>query len=80
MLVDCRLTFNAKTFVDDVEVANLGAVLDVPTGEASFFSRQIDKQACKDNRDIVRADQAEFEDFVYSIADKVKESNDTVAR
>lgn len=76
MLTEKKLSFTAKTFVDDVEIANYGAVLTVADGDISFYSRQLDKQACKENRDIVRADQAEFEDFAYAIADKIKEMTD----
>lgn len=79
MLKEKKLTFSAKTFIDDVEIANYGASLDASDGDVSFWTRQLDKAACKENRDVVRADQAEFEDFVYSIADKVKEINESNA-
>lgn len=72
MLTGKKLTISGKSVVNDAEIANFGAVLDVETNDMSFFTRQIDKEACKLNKEIVRADQAEFEDFAYAVQDAVK--------
>lgn len=69
MLTNKKITFEAKTTIEDKEIARYIAVLDLENGNLSFYPRQLDTDACKKNRDIVRADQAEFEDFVYSIQD-----------
>ena len=55
--------------VDDVKIASFGAVVNVDTLELSLTGRYIEKEACKEHRDIVRADQAELEDFAYRIQD-----------
>lgn len=76
MLAENKLTFSAKTIVDDTEIASYGASLNVFDGDVSFWDRQLDKSACKEHRDVVRADKAEFEDFVYTIADIIKDINE----
>lgn len=71
MLKGRTITFAAKTVVDDVEIANYGAKLDLDTKEITFWGRQVDKDACKTHRDTVREDQAAFEDFVYGLQDQL---------
>lgn len=72
MLNEKKISISGKSVVNDVEIASFGAVIDVATDDVSFFNRQLDKPACKLNREIVRADQAEFEDFVYAVQEAVK--------
>lgn len=72
MLAAKKLTYTATSVVDDVEIAKFGAIIRVEDGDLSFFSQQLDKEACKQHRDIVRADHAEFEDFAYSIQEMIK--------
>lgn len=72
MLFNKKLTIVADVIVDDEKIASCGAVLNAETGDMSFYHRQIDKEACKANRNIVRADQAEFEDFAYQIQEDIK--------
>lgn len=76
MLTGKKISITAKTFVNDVEIANHGAVLDVETGDLSFYTRHTDKPACKENREAVRADVAEFEDFAYSVQESVMTARD----
>ena len=71
MLKGRTITFAAKTVVDDVEIANYGAKLDLDTNEITFWGRQVDKEACKEHRETVRKDQSEFEDFAYSLQDQL---------
>lgn len=72
MLTKKRLSFTAMSVVDDAEIASFSAVLNAETNDLSFYTRQIDKEACEENRDIVRADQAEFEDLAYLVKNTVK--------
>ena len=67
-----RLTIIAESVVDDEKIASYGAILDLNNLELSLSNRHIDKEACKTHRDIVRADQAEFEDYAYMIQDQLK--------
>lgn len=73
MLSDKKITINAKTAIDGVDIATYGALLDVSTNDVSFYMKRVDKDACKEHREIVRADEAEFEDFVYSLQDMLAE-------
>lgn len=69
MLNNKRLTIMADTILDDVKIASYGAVLDLDNMDLSLTSRHVDKEACKLNKEIVRADQAEFEDYAYAVQD-----------
>lgn len=69
MLNNKRLTIMGDTVLDDVKIASYGAILNLDNMDLSFTSRQVDKEACKLNKEIVRADQAEFEDFAYALQD-----------
>lgn len=79
MLNNRRLTIIADSVPYDSEtteaqdkIASFGAVLDLDTMDVSFTSRYINKEACKANRDMVRIDQADFENYVYDLQDKMK--------
>ena len=72
MLNNKRMTIVADTVVDEVKIATYGATLDIMTGELFLTSRNVDNEACKVNKDIVRSDRAEFEDFAYMLQDMVK--------
>lgn len=69
MLNNKRLTIVAESILDDVRIASYGAVLNLDDMDLSLTSRHIDKEACKLNKEIVRADQAEFEDYAYAVQD-----------
>lgn len=71
MLSNKRLTIVAETVLDDVKIASYGAILNLDDMDLSLTSRQIDKEACKHNKEIVRADQAEFEDYAYMVQDQL---------
>ena len=71
MLTERRITITAKTVIDDVAIANHGALLNLETNDLSFYGGQLDKDACKEHRDILRADKAAFEDFAYHIQEEV---------
>lgn len=72
MLNGTRLTIVADSVVNDIRIATFGAVLNLDDMELSLTSRHIDKELCKINRDIVRKDQADFEDYVYDLQDRLK--------
>jgi hypothetical protein len=72
MLTNKRMTLVSDVVVDDVKIASFGAIIDLDTNDISLTSRHIDKDACKVHRDVVRADQKEFEDYAYSVQDMVK--------
>lgn len=73
MLANKTITIAGVTVVDEKEIAKYGAVLDVENDELSFYNRTIDSEACKEKRDIVRADRAEFEDFAYHVQEVIKQ-------
>lgn len=72
MLNGTRLTIVADSVVNDIKIATFGAVLNLDDMELSLTSRHIDKELCKINRDIVRKDQADFEDYAYDLQDRLK--------
>lgn len=72
MLNGTRLTIVADSVVNDIRIATFGAVLNLDDMELSLTSRHIDKELCKSNRDVVRKDQADFEDYVYDLQDRLK--------
>lgn len=76
MLSNKRITIVAETNLDGEKIASYGAILNLDTMDLSLTNRQIDKAACKANREVVRADHAEFEDYAYAIQDKIAELNE----
>lgn len=73
MLANNRITIMADTVVDETKIASFGAIINVTDNmDLSLTMRHIDKHACKTHRDIVRADQKEFEDYAYSLQDKLR--------
>lgn len=76
MLNNKRLTIVAETVLDDEKIASYGAILNLDTMELSLTSRHVDEEACKLNKELVRADRAEFEDYAYMIQDQLKELNE----
>lgn len=72
MLNGTRLTIVADSVVNDIRIATFGAVLNLEDMELSLTSRHIDKELCKSNRDVVRKDQADFEDYAYDLQDRLK--------
>ena len=72
MLNGTRLTIVADSVVNDIRIATFGAVINLEDMELSLTSRHIDKELCKSNRDVVRKDQADFEDYAYDLQDRLK--------
>ena len=76
MLSTNKILIESKCVVDGKEIAGFRAMFntDAPE-EMSLLPYQIDKAACKEYRDVVRSDQAEFEDYAYAIQDKFEKEN-----
>ena len=76
MLSENKILIESKCVVDGKEIAGFRAMFntDAPE-EMSLLPYQIDKPACKEHREIVRADQVDFEDYAYSIQDKFEKEN-----
>lgn len=72
MLSNKKISIVADTYIDDEKIAAYGAVLNLDNMELTMTGRYINKEFCKLHRDIVRADQAEFEDYAYALQDKLK--------
>lgn len=72
MLDNKRITVVGESVVDGEKIATFGAVLNLDNMELSMTGRYIDKEACKSHRDIVRADQGEFEDYAYMLQDTLR--------
>ena len=79
MLTNTRITIVSDTVVDDAKIASFGAILNIDTMELSLTTRHVDKEACKKFRDVVRADQREFEDYAYALQDRLKDEDTTEA-
>lgn len=69
MLNNKKITMTADSIVDGAKIANFVATYDVDKMKLSFISRNLDDEACKANKEIVRKDRADFEDFAYSLQD-----------
>lgn len=67
-----KITIEAKSVVNGVEVKGFRAVIDTETPDnIKFIPWEIDKAACKEHRQAVRTDQAEFEDYAYQMQDEI---------
>ena len=72
MDITTKITIEAKSKAEDKELMGFRAVIDINDPEnMGFYDWTIDKDACKEFRAIVRADQAAFEDYAYEVQDKV---------
>ena len=67
-----KVTLDGECIIGDTRIARFLAVIDAenPT-DIILSTRQIDKNTCKERRDELRADEAAFEDYAYSIQDKM---------
>ena len=72
MDITTKITIEAKSKTDEVELMGFRAIIDIEDPEnMSFYDWTINKDACKEYRSIVRADQAAFEDYAYEMQDKI---------
>lgn len=67
-----KVTLEGECLIDNSRIARFLAVIDAENPSDIILStRQIDKAACKEHRDDLRVDEAAFEDYAYSIQDKM---------
>lgn len=67
-----KITITGESIVDGVSIAGFSASINSNNPADMVLSMwQNNKKACKENRAIVRADQAEFEDFAYAKQDEL---------
>lgn len=71
MLSNKKITITSDVVINEERVATFGAVINLDTNEMSLFDRKLHTEACKIHRNEVRANQAEFEDFVYQLQDSM---------
>lgn len=72
MLDNRRVSIVSDCTVDGEKIATFGAVLNLNDMELAMTGRFINKDACKAYRDIVRDDQASFEDYAYMLQDTLR--------
>lgn len=73
MLEGKRISILGDSIINGEKIATFGATIGGENLELSMTGKYINKEACKDYRDMVRADQAAFEDYAYMVQDKMKE-------
>jgi hypothetical protein len=68
-----KTTLEGKCFVNDQHIATFRATIDSenPADGVIFGETYLDKAACKEHRAIVRADEAEFQDYAYEKQDEM---------
>lgn len=65
-----KITVNGKSMIDGVEVCGYQAQIDSSNpADIVLTDWQVNKDMYKANRAVCRADQAEFEDYAYSVQD-----------
>ncbi len=68
-----KTTIEGKSVVNDVEIAGFRASIDSDNPDDMTISVwQSNKAEYKANRVAARADQAEFEDYAYTVQDELK--------
>jgi hypothetical protein len=75
MLNHTVIAISSKTVVNDAEIAEHSAVIK-PDFDVAFHCRHLDQESCMENRDIVRADRAVFEDLAYQIRNSLMHSEE----
>lgn len=77
MLSANKITLEAKSVVDGTEIMGFRAVIEpAKNDDVTMLHYQINKEACKEHRSIVRKDQAEFEDYAYKFHEELKVTED----
>lgn len=67
-----KITINGKSIIDGVEVCGYQAQIDSSNpADIVLTDWQVDKEMYKANRAVCRADQAEFEDYAYTVQDEL---------
>lgn len=65
------IQIEGKSIVNKKEIKGFRAVIDIDDPECKMIIQpwEIDKEACKEHRKIVRDDYAAFEDYAYEVQD-----------
>lgn len=67
-----RIFIEGDSVINEKQIAKFFATFDLSNPEdISMSTRQVDKGLCKEYRNDFRSDEAEFEDYAYSIQDKL---------
>lgn len=75
-----KITISGKSMVNDKEVAGFQAQIDSANpGNMTLNNWQTNAQLYKENRATCRVDQAEFEDYAYSVQDQLIAEKSTAA-
>lgn len=71
------IVFEGESIVDDVKIATFRATLNTDNPKNVRFSTvKHNEDAYKSVREAVRADEAEFEDYVYQMQDNMLSANE----
>ena len=71
-----KTTIKGESVIDGAVVSVFTASIDSEDpNQITFSSTQINKAAYKENRVAVRADEAAFEDYAYSLQDEMLAGN-----
>lgn len=73
MLEGKRISLVADCVINGENIATFAAVIAGKDMKMVMTDRQVNDEACKEYRDMVRADRAAFEDYAYMVQDKMKE-------
>ena len=67
-----KVTIEGTSVIDDVIVSKfVAAINSEDPNQMTLSSVQINKTVYKENRETVRADEAEFEDYAFSVQDSM---------
>lgn len=73
MLEGKRISILGDCVINGEKIANFGALITGEDMKIVMTDRVLNEEACKDYRDMYRADRAAFEDYAYMVQDKMKE-------
>ena len=76
MLTKKTITMKASTVINDEIICEHVALLDMDKAAVSFLNRRINEDACKEYRQELREDTAEFEDAAYKLLDELAGKKD----
>lgn len=72
MILNQKIIVEAKTIVDEKPVMGFRALIETDNpNEVTMLPWQINKELCKEYREIVREDQKEFEEYVYRLQEQI---------
>lgn len=73
MLKNRKFVTTADCVVDDKPICTFSAIVGADSGVVQFgVVKQYNAAACEENREIVRRDRDEFEDFAYDLKNDIR--------